>query len=255
MLGSAVAIIGSLAVAWLYIRNENQKASRTRVYERIQETFFEKGLLPVESALAAYGFATAFAVMDARVSIARCFIMKEESTEVMEQNLGRIAERPLVADLISKNFKLSMTAIPNIQRFGNELYDAMGKTFQFYSSILEQVLDSRVVKRNAGRDSDEFVRSLGSVAIFANLTQTYLGRRLTNARDYLWNKEFESYTEFLSLFADEKYRLFLGSLSKYSDYLGKIQDALKSDRGDERARISMEFSKWLNDNMDNNPLK
>lgn len=254
LLGSAVAIVGSIAVAWIYVRNENRKVDKTRVYERIQETFFEKGLHPLESALSAYGFAATYAIMDARTSIARCLAMREESEETMKEQLRKIAERPLVSDLISKNFSLSMQAIPNIQRFGLQVYDSVGRTFQFISYMLGEVLDLRVIKKNS-QQIDEFVRSLGALAMFANLIQTYIARRLVDIRDYLWDKEFDSYEQFVKSFDNEKYKRFLASLTKYSDYLSKMDDALRSQDGDARAKMSLEFSGWLNENLNNNLLQ
>jgi hypothetical protein len=254
ILGSAVAIVGSIAVAWIYVRNENRKSDKTRVYERIQETFFEKGLHPMESALSAYGFAATYAIMDARTSIARCLMMNEESKETMKEQLRKIAERPLVSDLVSRNFSLSMQTIPNTQRFGLQVHDALGRTFQFISAMVGEVLDLRVIEKNSRQQIGEFVRSLGALAMFANLLQTYVARRLINVRDYLWDKQFDSYEQFVQSFDNEKYKRFLASLTKYSDYLSKMDDALRSQDGKARATLSLEFSKWLNDNMDNNLL-
>ena len=254
LLGSAVTIVGSIAVAWIYVRNENRKVDKTRVYERIQETFFEKGLHPMESALSAYGFAATYAIMDARTSIARCLAMRVESEETMEEQLREIAKRPLVSDLITKNFSLSMQAISNIQRFGLQVYDSFGRTFQFVSSMLEEVLDLKAIKKNS-EQIDEFVRSLGALAMFANLIQTYLARRLIDIRDYLWHKEFKSYEQFVKSFDNEKYKRFLASLAIYSDYLSKMDDALRSRDSDARAEISLEFSRWLNENLNSNLLQ
>lgn len=254
ILGSAVAIIGSIAVAWIYVRNENRKTDKTRVYERIQETFFEKGLHPMESALSAYGFAATYAIMDARTSIARCLKMREESKETMEEQLRRIAERPLVSDLVSKNFSLTMQTIPNTQRFGFQVHDSLGRTFQFMSTMVGEVLDLRVIEKNS-EHLDVFVRSLGALAMFANLIQTYLARRLIDIRDYLWDKKFDNYEQFVKSFDNEKYKRFLTSLTKYSDYLSKMEDALRSQDDKARATMSLEFSKWLNDNMNNNFLE
>jgi hypothetical protein len=101
----------------------------------------------------------------------------------------------------------------------------------------------------------ERARALGNLALFANLIQTYLARRLIDVRDYLWNKEFDSYEQFIESFDDEKYKRFLASLAKYGDYLSKMDDALRSQDGKARATMSLEFSRWLNENMNNNLLQ
>jgi hypothetical protein len=255
-----VTIIGSLAVAWLYIRNENKKFAINLLNKKVQDTFFEGGIQPIESALATYGFTTTFSIMDVQRNVGKCFLQKRITQSELEAKLKEISSRDLVADLVSRNFRLSMKAISNLQRFGNELFNGIGQTFQFYSDLLQQVLDIRVIEDHVVRshtkeELEDFVRSLGALAVFANLTQAFIGKRLASIRDYVWESDFKDYVEFEKIFNNEKYNQFSSSLTTYVDYLNKLIDSLSSvTKAKDRAEVSGEFSKWLNDEMDKNLL-
>jgi hypothetical protein len=260
LVASMVTITGSLAVAWLYIRNENKKFTLNLINKKVQDTFFRDGIQPIESALVSYGLTTAFSIMDVQRNITNCFIQKKMSQNDLEARLKEIGSRDLVADLVSRNFRLSMNAIPNIQRFGSEIFNAVGQTFQFYSDLLQQVLDTRVIEEHVARaknkeDLDDFIRSLLALASFANLTQGFIGKRLESIRDYVWKSNFKDYVQFENLFKDDKYTKFSSAFVTYVKYLNDFTDSLNGrTNAKDRGEISKEFSKWLQDERDKNIL-
>jgi hypothetical protein len=73
ILGGIVTISGSLAVAGLYIRNQNRNQRRRHLQELVQQTYFEQGVFPIMSALSEYGTNTTFALVDARILLGKHF--------------------------------------------------------------------------------------------------------------------------------------------------------------------------------------
>ena len=255
ILGALVAIIGSIAVAWMYIRNENKKSAKFRIYKRVQDTFFEKGLLPLTMALDIYGFSASFAIFDVNLRVRRCFILKTESIEDLETAFKQIRDRPIVSDLLTKKFELSLKISPTVQRFGNELQGAVNNTFQFYSIILSEALDVKYIKSQVEESPETFTRGLYNMGRIMDLIRAFLEKKLINIRDYVWNQELGNYEDFLELFNAEKYKNFLSLIESYNKYLVALWDTIRlPSEGAKQAEISINFTKWLSENMENNPL-
>lgn len=256
LVGSLIAITGSIAVAILYIRNQNKSEKKRRLHERIQETYFEKGILPMQAALSEYGTSTVFAFADARMWLTRCLKYGEGDTELLKDKLEAISKRPAVVDLTNHNFRLAMAWFPTFQKFGSAFYISLKRTFQLYSSIVADVISLRGLQKNIkGSSVDEVARSLGVLAKILDMTVMYLEKRFVNIADYFWQKDVESYEEFSKLFLGEKYKMFLSVMDKYLQGLTQLMDALKSPRPEDRKEASLSFSKWLGKNMDYNPFE
>lgn len=255
MLGSLITISGSIAVAVLYIRNQNKSEMKRRLHDRIEETYFEQGLLPMQAALSEYGTTAVFALADARMWVARCLIHGDGDVKFLGAKLEEIAKRPAVVDLTNHNFTLAMKWFPTLQKFGTAFYTSIKRTFQLYSSLVSDVLSLRHLQRNIKESSvDEVVRSLAAIAQLLDMTLMYLEKRFINLKDYFWQRDLESYENFSKMFLEQKYNGFLSVMDRYKDGLTQLMDALKSPKSEDRKETTLSFSKWLGENMDSNPL-
>lgn len=255
IVGGLIAISGSIAVAVLYIKNQNKSENKKRLHKRIQETYFEKGILPMQAALSEYGTCTVFAFADARMWMTRC-LKDGGGTKLLKDKLEEISKRPAVMDLINHNFSLAMPWFPTLQKFGTPFYTSLKRTFQLYSSILADVVSLKGLQKNIEASSvDEVARSLGVLAKILDMTVMYLEKRFTSLSDCFWQKDVGSYEEFLKIFLEEKYKTFLSVMDKYLEGLTQLMDALRSAKSEDRARATLGFSKWLGENMDYNPLE
>jgi hypothetical protein len=86
------------------------------------------------------------------------------------------------------------------------------------------------------------------------MTQLYLQTRLDNLKDYIWQKDFEDYANFLKMLQEEIYRKFLSDLEQYNKLLTEWMDAIGSPDSESRKNTSLALSKWLNQNTDKNPF-
>ena len=66
-------------------------------------------------------------------------------------------------------------------------------------------------------------------------------------------KELENYTEFLNTFQEEKYHNFTQNLSQYNELFTDWMDAMKGSDSEARKDTSLALSKWLSENIDQNP--
>lgn len=85
-------------------------------------------------------------------------------------------------------------------------------------------------------------------------TQLYLQTRLDNLKDYVWQKEFEEYADFLKMLQEKKYKNFLSDFEQYSNLLTEWMDAVKSPDSEARKNTSLALSKWLFENTKKNPF-
>lgn len=253
ILGGIITISGSLAVAAVYIRNQNKVQRKRHLREMIQQDYFNKCLNPTLGALSEYGMNTVFALFDASVLIGR-YIKHEENPDDLERKLKEVSNRPLLTDLISHNFTHITEYLPMLQKFGTTLYVSVIRTVQFYSSIAADGTSYTVLKKGPDSSLPEVSRSLGVLAMIVERIMIYLEKRFINLRDFFLTKEIENYDDFSKVFLEEDYSAFLSIIQQYIDGLTKLMDAMKSEKGEDRASASMGFSKWLADNMDNNPL-
>jgi hypothetical protein len=256
ILGGVIAISGSLAVAGLYIRNQNKNQRRRRLQELVRQTYFEEGVLPVLAGLSEYGTNTVFALADTRMWLGRCFQLKDISVDLLEARLGEISKRPLIMDLVNHNFVSVLKWLPTLQRFGTPLYVSIKRTLQFYSSLTSDAISFTVLEKSIkGSSADEVIRSLGAIAQIIDLTLVYLEKRFTNLRDHFWQQDFENYSDFAEVFSSIEYRRFLSVIDEYVKGLTQLMDAMMSANSDDRAKATLSFSKWLGETVDHNPFE
>ena len=255
ILGGVITISGSLAVAGLYIRNQNKNQRRRRLQELIQQTYFEQGVLPVLAALSEYGTTTVFGLTDTRMWLGRCYQSKEIDAEVLKERLVEISKRPVITDLSNHNFASVLKWLPALQRFGTPLYVSIKRTLQLYSSLVSDALSFAILEKSLESSSaDEVIRSLGAIAQIIDLTLVYLEKRFTNLRDYFWQQNLEDYNDFVEVFSNTEYRQFLSAMDEYVKGLSQLMDAMHSEESDDRAKATISFSKWLSETLDRNPF-
>jgi hypothetical protein len=255
ILGGIITISGSLAVAALYIRNQNKVQRKRHLREMIQHDYFDQGLNPTLSALSEYGMNTVFALYDSSKYLARYLQEKERIPEDLIKKMNEISARPLLADLTSHNFTSISKYLPSLQKFGILIHSTIIRTLQFYGSIATEGTSYIALKANFDSSSaSEVSRSLGVLAQIIELTMSYLEKRFINLREYFLAKDIEEYNDFSEVFSEENYATFLSVIKQYMDGLTQLMDALSSPTGD-RKTASLSFSKWLSENMDKNPLE
>lgn len=256
IIGGLIAISGSIAVAALYIRNQNKSEKKRRLHERIQKAYFEEGILPIEAAISEYGTSTVFAMVDLRIWVARCLKFKRGGRKLLEAKIEEISKRPAITDLTKHNFSLAMKWFPTLQRFGMPLYNSIKRTFQPYSTFLSDQLTLEHIQRQIADSSiDEFIRGSAAVAEMLQRTQIYLERRLENLKDYVWQRDYEKYLDFLEMTKEQSYQAFLSELNQYIEHLNKWSDALTSKKSEDRKETSLALSKWLSEHVDLNPFQ
>ena len=255
ILGGIITISGSLAVAALYIRNQNKVQRKRHLREMIQQDYFDQCLNPTLGALSEYGMNTVFALADSGMFLGRYIQLKEESPEDLKKKLNEISTRPLLMDLTSHNFTNISKYLPSLQKFGTQIHSVIIRTLQFYSSVAADGTSYIVLKKSSDSGSEEVSRSLGVLAQIIELTLVYLEKRFINLRDYFLTKELENYDDFSKVFFEKDYITFLSAIEQYMGGLTQLMEAMKSPKGDDRATASLSFSNWLADNMDNNPLE
>jgi hypothetical protein len=254
LLGGAITIVSSLAVAAVYIRNQNKVQRKRRLREMIQRDYFDKCLNPTLGALSEYGLNTTFALSDSSVALGQ-YIHYKENPEELNKKLKEISSRSLLVDLTTHNFTHISEYLPLMQKFGLPIYTSIIRTLQFYSMIASDGTSYVVLRRSADSSLSEVSRSLGVLAQIIERTMIYLEKRFINLKDYLISVDAEDYTEFSKVFSEKEYTTFLSVIDKYIEGLTKLMDALKAESGNERPHSSMEFSKWLSDNMEINVLE
>lgn len=174
----------------------------------------------------------------------------------METKIEEISKRPAITDLTSHNFSLAMKWFPTLQKFGIPLYDSIKRTFQIYSRLLSDQLTFEHLQRQLSASSiDEFMSGSAAVAEILQRTQIYLERRLETLKDYVWQRDYEKYLDFLEITKEQSYKAFLSELNQYLEHLNKWDGALTSKRSEDRKRTSVALSKWLSENIDRNPLQ
>ena len=254
ILGGVITISGSLAVAALYISNQNKVQRKRHLREMIQRDYFDNCINPTLGALSEYGMNTVFALYDSSVLLGRYVKYRDIPTGELERKLKEISNRPMLMDLISHNFTYISKYRPLLQKFGTPLQSSIIRTLQFYSSVASDGTSYAVLKKSSDSSSlEEVSRSLGVLALIIERTLIYLEKRFINLRDYFSAKELENYNDFSNVFFEKDYAAFLSVIEQYMDGLTKLMDAMKAEKGD-RANVSLTFSQWLADNMESNPL-
>lgn len=258
MIGSFIAMATAIIVALLYIRNQDLSEKRRRLNEQIQKTYVEQGILLMQTALSEYGVNAVFGINDLKIWAVRALKLGE-GEELLKVKIDEIRQRPTITDLIQRKFGFAMESFSYLRSFGTQVYGSIIRTLQHYSELLSDILTYEAVRENIDRAGiDEFQRSAGAVAKMIEMTQLYLQTRLDNLKDYIWQKDFENYADFLNMLQIEKYRTFVSSFEQYNKLLTDWMDAMKSPDSEagRRARknTSLAFSKWLTKNTEQNPF-
>ena len=255
-LGSLIPILGSITVAILYIHNQNEIEKKKRLHETIQRAYFEEGILPVENAVSEYGTSTVFAIYDLGIWVKRC-LQSGENFKLFEEKIVQISRRPSIIDLTNRNFTLAVKHFPIIQRFGMPLYNSIKRTFQVYSTFLSDILTLENIQRQIEYSSiDEFIRSSINLAGLLQQTEIYLERRLEYLKEYIWQRDYEEYLDFLRINKEQKYQNFISELNQYLKYLDKFWKVFTSEsKPEDRRETSLALSKWLNEHIDLNPFE
>lgn len=255
IIGGVITISGSLAVAGLYIRNQNKNEKIRRTQQLVQQAYFEQGVLPVLGALSEYGTNTVFALSDTRKGLVRCLQHGEGGVEKLRTRLEEIRRRPMIVDLMTHNFTSVLKWLPTVQKLGMPLYSSIKRTLQFYSSLVSDATSVALLERSAETSSvDEVARSMGAIAKIIDLTLMYLEKRFTGLRDYFWKQEFKDYRDFSEALSDTKYHNFLAALDEYLIRLTRLMDAMTSEASEDRGRETLSFSRWLGEHMNLDPL-
>ncbi len=254
MLGSLLAMAGAIIVAFMYIRNQTKNEKRRRLNEQIQKTYIEQGILAMQTALSEYGVSAVLGIHDLSIWAMRAFKLMNDP-KLLERKIEEIKQRPAILDLTQRKFSLAMPSFSYLYRFGISIYGSIISTLQYYSEIFSEVLIYEYVYASIKEIGiDEFGRSGEVFARILELTQLYLQTRLDNLKEYILQKDFEDYTDFLSILQEEKYKTFVSDFEQYKKLLSDLMDATKSEDPEVRKNTSLAFSKWLNENTSKNPL-
>ena len=255
ILGSIITIAGSLAVASLYIWNQNKNQRKRRLNDYIKMNYFEQGINPVVASLSEYGMITVFALADARKCLGRCLQFGKTNQEQLKAELEEISRRPILQDLTSHNFTNISKWLPALHKFGSAVHTSILRTLQLYSSLsADAVLYDNLMSSAKDSSADEVIRSLGAIAQIIDMTLSYLQKRFINLQDYVLTQDIKGYGDFLSLISQDKYKKFLSAMEQYKDGITKLMDAFVSPDNQARKDATLTVSKWLTDNMEQNPF-
>jgi hypothetical protein len=254
ILGGVITISGSLAVAAAYIGNQNKSAVKRSVHAIVQEEFFDKGLSLAGVATSSYGTATAFAIIDLRTWMLRCYVLKSVTEDRLKAVLENISKRPDVSDLLDRKLSLAIDSFPVLQKLGMPLAASVGKTLQMFSSMLGDLLNPDIILPQFKNNPSNIQKSFTSVGNFLGATQGFLSRKLIEIKDYFWCQDYETYLDFLKILQTDRYTRMMDIMEKYQIYVEKSADIFQSPDANERNKLLNEFGKWMDDNIKNNPL-
>lgn len=253
-LGSLIAMVGSIIVAFLYIRNQNNLEKTRRINEQIQKTYIEEGILPIQEAISEYAISSIFLIMDYRNEMVRKLKnMKDE--KLFLKKIEEIKDRPTVKILIQREYSSAIDSFPYLRRFGGVIYGTIIKIFQNWSELISDTLEWENMERQISQAGlDEVERSLGSILHLIQETQIYLLKRLDNLKDYIWEHDFETYSDFINILQSEKYKSFIADLEKFNQIYTNIMSAFKDPDSQKRIDASNEFNAFMK-NVIENPFK
>jgi len=254
LIGSLIAVVGSIVVATIYISNNKNLEKKRMLNEQIQKTYIDKGIFSMQVGLSQYGTNTIFGFNDLIVSAVRINKLGEKSN--LKQKIDEIKQRPTIDDLLQRKFSYTMDSFSYIRSFGIKIYGPMIRTIQCYSDLLSDFTNIDVLNRQiSSAGIDEFERSGKAVMQILQSTQLYLQTRLDNLKDYILQKDFDSYTDFLNILKEEKYARYMADFEQYSTLLTNWMDSLRSQNSESRKSTSIALSKWLTENSEKNPLE
>lgn len=220
-------------------------SSEERIYQRIYDTFILNGLYPIEAAISQYGNAVTLAFADLRPAVMDSF-GKQNMKNLIKPVLDEIRRRELVADLISRNYRIAGKRFPRLQVFGMELYNAAKRTIDAYSRFLRDNLQIDVFMKQVkeaiskGQNVDWLLERIKAAALILQQTQVYMERRLRQLDDYLYKKGYHDYSEFIRLKDDINMKRLREEFKEYLARHGRFLAHTTEE-------TSLELSKWLNE--------
>ena len=144
--GSLIAMIGSIIVAFLYIKHQNNLEKYKLINQQIQKTYLDEGIFPLQEAITEYAISCIFTFMDYRKYLNIMFIdMKNEKLFI--EKINDLKERPPIKDLMQRKFGIAMEPLSHIRGLGNPIYGSIIKTFQIWSELITDVLNWTVMKK------------------------------------------------------------------------------------------------------------
>lgn len=255
LIGGFLSFLASVAVAYIYVNNQNSIEQNKRINEQIQKTYFEKGILPLQEAIQEYAEASIFVFHDLskKVGIINKYKMDLES---LEDVCEEIKSRSIVKSLIQKQFTSATDSFPYIGRFGIQLYGVTIRILQHWSTLIEDSLNYEHLIRQIKEAGLVEIRSgLEGTGSMIQSTQLYLLKRLNNLQDYIWEKQYYSYNDFIEILKTKEYKNFLDDLDQYNKIYTKVMDSMMGVLGSESVeKITKEFSVFSKELVDD-PFK
>ncbi len=247
---------GGIIVAYMYIKNQNARENKMRIFEQIQETYIEQGILQMQIALQEYGTSALFALLDVGIWAVRA-IKFEKNEALLRTKIDEIASRSIIKDFKQRKFSHAIQSIPYLRRFGKVLYGSIIKTLQHYGELCTDVTNYAFIKRTIDSVGvDEFHRSTQAVAQMIQESQLYLQSRLDNLIDFIWQHDFDNYADFINILKEKEYTEFIDNLEEYNTLYSNVMRVMKKpEAAEERKNTTLALSKWLTEQSEINPFK
>ncbi len=67
-------------------------------------------------------------------------------------------------------------------------------------------------------------------------------------------QEVTNYSELSNIFLSENFQKFNSVMDEYLIRITKLMDSMTGESSEERKEATLDISKWLNENMEKNPL-
>jgi len=256
IVGGSISILGSMLVAKLYIDNQNKREKEKEIHTFITNEYFSNGLFLISNAISEYGLSTVYALNDLRIWSVRCIKYMSRNYSFLKENIDSISNRKIIKDLTNRNFGLTSQAFPRIQIFGMPFYNSIKRTLQLYGNLLIDWLSIETIQRELSSSPlEKFEEGLESANKIVQMTEIFLEQKIEQLKDYIWKKEYTTYSQFVKITNEEQYEVFLFQLKQYLWYLKEWMDGLKSPDSKKRAISSFTLSFWLTEQGVINPFE
>jgi len=232
-----------------------ERETEERTFSIIHQTYIENGIHKIVSQLSIYTTATNYAFMDLRSQIYR-FRNDHELLNKIELKIDEIKKREYVSNLIKRDVSYS-ESFPRIITFGMILHNSLEITYYVYSKWLEDITNFDHIKTQL-YDLDALLRpneGLDAVRRMLVFMGTYLEKRLRELESFIYEKNYKEYSDFLKINEEELYKNFIKDVEEYNEKVNAWMNAVGIDVPEARERTSKELSRWLIENIENNPFK
>jgi len=244
LIGGILGVAGSIIVAIIYIRNQNKSEKNKRINEQIQKTYVEQGILPLQEAIQEYAIGSIFTISDYKKYLINIYSKQNNEKKFLEM-VKSINERPVVKNLIDRQFDSAIDTFPHVRRFGNIVYGIVIRALQNRSDLVRDIMNWENMKPQFSKnDTDEMERSLNGVSALIQESQLYLLKRLDNLKDYIWENDYNNYSDFLKILESQEYRAFLDDLESYNKLYTRIMDAFHDPDRTKMKTVSIEFNEY-----------